>query len=181
MSEKGAAISNYAAWRISYQSSEQAAMAAYNALEMAWAELDRLREQLAANPLAVVPDTHVMVPKEPTPELIEAIAAASTNAVWPHSFGEYAQRIRRTNARRAHRAVIAAAPSLRTLTAEEWERMERDAARYRFIRHQDTDLDKLCADNWGPDGEVYSGEALDAAIDAAIAKQEGGLAQGNEG
>lgn len=36
----------YEAWRISYQSSEQAAKAAYGALELAWTELDRMRERL---------------------------------------------------------------------------------------------------------------------------------------
>ncbi|MBO9679518.1 MAG: hypothetical protein J7556_14850 [Acidovorax sp.] len=51
-----------------------------------------------------------------------------------------------------------------------------DAARYRWLRDESTDLDALAAANWGA-GEVYSGAALDAAIDAARAQaqaQQGG-------
>lgn len=47
---------------------------------------------------------------------------------------------------------------------------KRDAERYRFLRH--ADLDELAAANW-EDGQVYEGEALDAAIDAALAQRQG--------
>lgn len=43
-----------------------------------------------------------------------------------------------------------------------------DAARYRWLRDPETNLDALAADNW-KDGEVYSGDELDHAIDAALA------------
>ena len=47
---------------------------------------------------------------------------------------------------------------------------KRDAERYRFLRH--ADLDELAAANW-KDGQVYEGEALDAAIDEALAQRQG--------
>lgn len=49
--------------------------------------------------------------------------------------------------------------------------VERDAARYQFLRH--CDLDALASDNWGIK-EVYTGKKLDDAIDAAIATTKPG-------
>ena len=50
----------------------------------------------------------------------------------------------------------------------EIERLRADAARYRWLRDENTDLDKLAADNWGDGCQVYSGAKLDSAIDAAM-------------
>jgi hypothetical protein len=50
------------------------------------------------------------------------------------------------------------------------ELVEKDAARYRWLRH--ADLDELAENNWGKGGQVYEGEELDAAIDAAIASHQ---------
>ncbi|MBU9525012.1 hypothetical protein [Burkholderia multivorans] len=50
---------------------------------------------------------------------------------------------------------------------EQLRRMAADAGRYRWLRY--ADLDALAAANWGT-GEVYEGEAFDAAIDAARAQ-----------
>ncbi|HBS81047.1 MAG: hypothetical protein CMK99_13450 [Pseudomonas sp.] len=49
---------------------------------------------------------------------------------------------------------------------EQVRRMAKDAERYRWLRH--ADLDALAEANWGPDGEVYRGDAFDQAIDAAL-------------
>jgi hypothetical protein len=50
------------------------------------------------------------------------------------------------------------------------ELVEKDAERYRWLRH--ADLDELAENNWGKGGQVYEGEELDAAIDAAIASHQ---------
>jgi hypothetical protein len=45
---------------------------------------------------------------------------------------------------------------------------ERDVGRYRWLRF--ADLDKLASDNW-KDGEVFTGEEFDSAIDAAMSQE----------
>lgn len=51
--------------------------------------------------------------------------------------------------------------------AQRGDELAADAKRYRWLRDANTDLDALAAANW-EGGDVYSGEALDAAIDAAM-------------
>lgn len=59
---------------------------------------------------AAVPDGFVLVPSEPTTQVIEAICAATTTAVWPDDFGGTAQGYRRNHARNAYTAMLDAAP-----------------------------------------------------------------------
>lgn len=53
----------------------------------------------------------VLVPKVPTPEMIEAICAAVAQADWPHAYFEPAQHRRRRDARLAWLEAVAAAPT----------------------------------------------------------------------
>lgn len=47
--------------------------------------------------------------------------------------------------------------------------LEADARRYRWLRDENTDLDALAEANWSKGGgQVYHGEELDRAIDAAM-------------
>jgi hypothetical protein len=56
--------------------------------------------------------------------------------------------------------------------------LERDAARYRFLRY--ADLDAMAASYW-PEGQVPEGEAFDSAIDAALAAAPSTADSGNTG
>lgn len=52
----------------------------------------------------------VLVPREPTPEMVEAICANHTKARWPRDFGSSAQGVRRDYARAGYIAALAASP-----------------------------------------------------------------------
>lgn len=72
----------------------------------------------------VVPDTHVLVPKEPTPAMLDV---AVSHALMVALSGDYGWTEYMTD---VWRRMLSAAPSsLRTITAEEVERLERDAGR----------------------------------------------------
>ena len=58
-------------------------------------------------------------------------------------------------------------PDTVSAMCDEIERLRVDAARYQFLRDQDTDLDALAA-TYYPGKEVPSGEELDAVIDSAM-------------
>ena len=51
----------------------------------------------------------VVVPREPTPEMVEIICRELTSAQWPEAFDATAQRYRRIGARNAYRAMLATA------------------------------------------------------------------------
>lgn len=131
--------------------------------------LTEIKSRLASMQGVAVLDTHVLVPKERTVEMDNAALAAFHKA-------RDEERDVEDSISFALDAAIAAAPSsLRTLTAEEWERMERDRAEVAAL---------YCPEAAGFDGpETFPdcGKCVVCRARAAIAKQEGGLAQGNEG
>lgn len=58
-----------------------------------------------------VPDGWQLVPRQPTPQMIEDICAAGTNCIWPSDYSVTAQEIRRGFALDGYIAALAAAPS----------------------------------------------------------------------
>ncbi len=55
----------------------------------------------------------VVVPREPTEEMINSICSAHTECKWPDDFGNTARAIRRVQARRGYKAALASAPAER--------------------------------------------------------------------
>ena len=68
-----------------------------------------LREAAAALRLAV-PDGFVVVPREPTESMVEAICAAHAAGGWPDGYGKHAQGLHRAHAQIGYRAMLAVAP-----------------------------------------------------------------------
>ena len=68
-----------------------------------------LRAIAAALRLAV-PEGFVVVPREPTESMVEAICAAHAAGGWPDGYGKHAQGLHRAHAQIGYRAMLAAAP-----------------------------------------------------------------------
>lgn len=64
----------------------------------------------AQAPSEAVAHDMVLVPREPTPEVIERICSAhAANSFWPDDYGATTQRLRRQSARMGYAAMIASA------------------------------------------------------------------------
>lgn len=58
------------------------------------------------------PEGYVLVPVEPTEEMIEAICTEHGSGGWPQGYGRHAQHIRREHAGEGYRAALAARPEV---------------------------------------------------------------------
>ena len=66
--------------------------------------------ELAAAMRLAVPEGFVVVPREPTESMVEAICAAHAAGGWPDGYGKHAQGLHRAHAQIGYRAMLAAAP-----------------------------------------------------------------------
>ncbi|WWA79568.1 hypothetical protein Kintu_gp76 [Xanthomonas phage Kintu] len=72
-----------------------------------------LHEALSALRAALTPpEGYVLVPVEPTEEMIEAICNEHGSGGWPQGYGRHAQHIRREHAGEGYRAALAARPEV---------------------------------------------------------------------
>ena len=67
-------------------------------------------EDKAAALRLAVPEGFVVVPREPTESMVEAICAAHAAGGWPDGYGKHAQGLHRAHAQIGYRAMLAAAP-----------------------------------------------------------------------
>ena len=68
------------------------------------------RIAVAAAMRLAVPEGFVVVPREPTESMVEAICAAHAAGGWPDGYGKHAQGLHRAHAQIGYRAMLAAAP-----------------------------------------------------------------------
>ena len=67
-------------------------------------------QAIAAALRLAVPEGFVVVPREPTESMVEAICAAHAAGGWPDGYGKHAQGLHRAHAQIGYRAMLAAAP-----------------------------------------------------------------------
>ena len=73
-------------------------------------DFNRALRAIAAALRLAVPEGMVMVPREPTESMVEAICAAHAAGGWPDGYGKHAQGLHRAHAQIGYRAMLAAAP-----------------------------------------------------------------------
>lgn len=122
------------------------------------AALERQKQAALASAVAVVPETHAVVPKEPTQEMV----SAGHVATWAVFDDEDAA------LRSQYAAMLAAAPPapVRSVSAERLAELERLAARYQWLKNHAHHIEWFAEDESG--ARTCHRPTLDADIDRAM-------------
>lgn len=126
------------------------------------AALERQKQAALASAVAVVPETHAVVPKEPSEAMLRPFYECP-----PDELGLAWSAMLVIAAKAAPPAPV------RSVSAERLAELERDAARYQWLEvHHDSGLNgiELCRDD-GNDGPRPIQQALGNFVDAALAQQ----------